>query len=199
MTQTVLAVFGISAGIVNFIGLLPYVRDIIRHKTKPERATWWVWFLISVMSLAAQTAAGARWSVLLNLSSAISLAIIAVLSVTHGYGTFHRRDTISLIIAGAGIVIGFTLKSPLAAIIVLIAVDISGAWLTIVKSWVAPHTETLSAWVISSIATIFALLAVGTYYPARFIFPLYGGIANLCIVFVIVYRRKFVTQSPEDF
>jgi hypothetical protein len=198
MNETTLAALGIAASLLNAAGLLPYLRDILRHKTKPERATWWVWFAITTVGFFAQWAGGARWSLLLTLSSAIDVGIIAVLSIPFGYGTFHQRDTISLVVAGIGIAVSLMLRSPLLAVLVVVCVDLTGAWLTIVKVWVAAHTETLIAWELSFVAALCGLLAVGAYYPARFLYPLYGVITNRLITLTVMYRRRKVIRSPLD-
>ena len=61
MGQQLLAVLGIASAVVNTIGLVPYLRDIFRHKTKPERAAWWIWLTLNMIAFFAQLAAGATW------------------------------------------------------------------------------------------------------------------------------------------
>jgi hypothetical protein len=158
-----------------------------------------VWLSLSIIGLIAQLAAGATWSVLLTASSVLCVGAIAILSITYGYGSFHKRDTISLVITGIGIIISFVIHSPLAALLVVVFVDMVGVWLTLQKSWVAPHTETLSAWVAAEVASICALLAVGDFTLAKFIYPLYGVIANGVIVAVVWQRRLSVEYDPVDF
>jgi hypothetical protein len=199
MNNTLVAVFGVSAGVLNTIACYPYLRDIFKGKTKPERATWWVWLSLAITGLFAQLAAGAKWSVLLTLSGTLCVGAIAVLSLKYGYGRFHTRDTISLLITACCVILAFIVHSPLVALLVVVGVDLVGMWLTLQKTWLAPHTETLSAWALSEVATILQLLAVGDYTVDKYIYPLYGVVANGTIVAVIWYRRISIQYEQLDF
>lgn len=53
MNETMLMLLGVSAGALNFAGMVPYVRDMFRGTTKPDRATWWLWLLNNSISLAS--------------------------------------------------------------------------------------------------------------------------------------------------
>ncbi|HRC28524.1 MAG TPA: hypothetical protein PKV96_04030, partial [Candidatus Saccharimonas sp.] len=65
---------------------MPYLRDIFRHKTKPERATWWIWLTLNMIAFFAQLAAGATWSLGLMAGQLLAVGLIAVLSLRFGYG-----------------------------------------------------------------------------------------------------------------
>jgi|SRR5580765_5365799 len=192
MSEPLLATAGIASGVVNTIGLIPYIRDIFLHKTKPERATWWVWFVLAVLALYAQWQAGATWSLGITVANILGCGLIAVLSLKYGYGKFHARDTISLVAAGVGVGIAHYIQSPLFALLIIVGVDLAGFWLTLYKSWVAPHTETLVSWVLAVVASALALAAVGDWNLARLIYPLYLFAGNILLVVLIIYRRKAV-------
>jgi hypothetical protein len=189
--QQLLAVLGIASAVVNTIGLVPYLRDIFRHKTKPERATWWIWLTLNMIAFFAQLAAGATWSLGLMAGQLLAVGLIAVLSLRFGYGHFHRKHYLSLAFAAIGVVLWRLTNDPLIALVVVIVVDFVAFYLTITKTWHAPDTETLSAWIFASIAGLCGLLAVGDYGDAtKVIYPLYIFVGNSFLVWVIVYRRR---------
>lgn len=191
MSHELLVYLGIAAGVINTIGLLPYLRDIFRHKTKPERATWWIWLVLNFIALSAQWAAGATWSLGLTVGQIVAVGFIAILSITHGFGTFRAKHYISLLIAAAGIGLWKLTNDPLVALVVVVAIDFMAFWLTIVKTWHAPRTETLSAWVFATVAGACGVVAVGDYGDVtKMIYPFYILIGNSFLVWVIVYRRK---------
>lgn len=198
MDSTVLAVIGVAAGLVNIAALVPYLRDIFRGNTKPERATWWVWLALSLTSFVAQVVSGAEWSLVFGATSLAAVGFIAFLSLKYGYGRFHKRDTVALVFTAFGIAVSFILKDPLLAVLAVILVDFSGGWLTLYKTWQAPHTENLAAWVISTFGGFLAILAVGDYKPAIYLPPLSVSIYNLLLIIVIVHRRGKVTSEPRD-
>lgn len=198
MSDVNLAVFGVLAGIINAVALIPYVIDILRGNTKPERATWWVWLTLAIVSLFAQFAGGAKWSLLFAISSTICVGLIAVLSLRYGYGRFHRRDTLALIATAIGVSLALWFRSPLLAVLTVILVDLVGASLTYHKTWYAPRTENKLAWILAIIAGVFAVLAVGDYEPAVYLPPLSTTLVNIGVVFIIYYRIPRVKVEPQD-
>ncbi len=198
MNEISVVTLAVLAVLLEIIGTFPYVRDIIRHKTKPERATWWVWLALLVVALVAQIQAGATWSLALTLMAIITVGLIAVLSLWYGYGSFHRRDTLALVIAAAGLAVAQLVHSPLVALLVVIVVDLVGVWLTAVKTWVAPHTETLISWQLAVAAAICSTLAVGKWDGLQLLYPAYNVLADGAIVVIMMYRRPLVKHDPED-
>lgn len=198
MNTTTLAALGIASAITNTAGTVPYIMDIFRHKTKPERATWWVWLLLTVIAFVAQVAAGATWSLFFTGATLLAIGTIAFLSVPYGYGTFHRRDLVGILIAIVGTTISIFVKSPLLALLIVVCVDFVGYWLTLTKTWEAPHTETLINWILASIAGLLGLLAVGALDVTRLIYPLYIFFGDGLMAFTIVYRRPRVAQDAQD-
>ena len=198
MSHELLVYLGIAAGVINTIGLLPYLRDIFRHKTKPERATWWIWLVLNFIALSAQWAAGATWSLGLTVGQIFAVGLIAVLSLKYGYGKFHKKHYISLAVAGVGVLIWKLTSDPLAALVIVVLIDFMAFYLTIVKSWHAPNTETLSSWVLASIAAGCGVLAIGEWTDiAKSIYPGYIFIANSFLVMLIVLRRKRLSAKDK--
>lgn len=196
MSQELLAGLGIAAGVVNTIGLLPYLRDIFRRKTKPERATWWIWFVLNVIALGAQWAAGATWSLGLTIGQIVAVGLIAVLSLRYGHGTFRKKHYLSLTMAAIGVVLWKVTADPLIALIIIVLIDFMAFYLTIVKTWRAPDTETLSSWVLASIAAGCGVLAIGEWTDlAKTIYPAYIFIGNWALVAIIVWRRRKITNK----
>lgn len=195
MSESTLAFFGISSVIVNTVGLIPYLRDILLRKTKPERATWWIWLALNVVAFLAQLAAGATWSLWFTGGIMMAVGAIALLSIKYGYGAFEKKHIISLIAAAGGIVLWKITNNPLLALMIVIAVDFMAFYLTIKKTWQAPETETLSAWIFAVVSAALGVLAVGDYGDiAKIIYPLYVLLGNGFLVWEIVYRRRKISH-----
>ncbi|HPR09938.1 MAG TPA: hypothetical protein PLT04_05235 [Candidatus Saccharibacteria bacterium] len=190
MNETMLMLLGVSAGALNFAGMVPYVRDMFRGTTKPNRATWWLWLLINSISLASQWALGATWSLGIIIAKVIGVAITAVLSVYFGYGFFTKRDVTRIVIALIGAAIWSITGYPLFALLIVIGVDALGMGLTITKTWRAPFTETKSTWVLATIAAMLAVASVGSFDIAKLSWPVYCVVANGLLLCVIVSRQK---------
>lgn len=190
MSDGLLIFFAVVSAVTNFVGLFPYIRDILHKKTKPERATWWIWLSLSVVAFSAQVAAGATWSLAMTGAQGIAVLIIAFLSIKYGYGTFRKKDYLSLLIAGLGIVLWAITDNPLTALLIVIFVDILALYLTVSKTWNNPETETLISWVLATVSGLAGLLAVGAFDLTELVYPLYITLGNGFLSWVIFTRRK---------
>jgi hypothetical protein len=194
MNVTLQAALGIASGLLMMLCVVPYVRDILRRSTKPERATWWVWLGLGVMSVIAQFQAGNRWPLLMTVGSVAGCGTIAVLSLRYGYGHFKKRDTTALVMATLGMALSQVLHSPLVALLIIIFVDMIGYSLTIAKTWKAPETETLSTWVLATVAGLLGALAVNEPTFTKLVYPLYIFVGNFVLIAIIISRRKTLAR-----
>jgi hypothetical protein len=192
-------VFGAISGGLGLAENVPYIRDIFRHKTKPERAMWWIYTALFSVLFVAQASAGARWLLLVSGEYILASAIIAILSVRYGYGKFHKRDVISLVIAGLGLAAWLLTDKSLVTIIIVIGVDFAGFWLTVVKTWYAPHSETLISWQLSCIGAVISIISASTKTLTVLIYPIYAVVATALFVWLIMYRRTKIKEDPVDF
>lgn len=181
--------FGYISGFLGIVGLVPYIRDILLLKTKPERASWFIWLVLGGIAFASQLAKGATDSLWFVGTSTAAVLIVALLSVRYGVGGFTRRDGVALAIAGSGLVVWYFTDEAVYALFIVIAVDAIGSLLTFLKACRDPETETVSAWFLSGTAGFFALLAVGSWNPILLAYPAYIMTANYLIVGALLWPR----------
>lgn len=191
--------FGLLAAAINVAGFFPYMLDILRGKTKPERAMWWIYSVLFIVLLIAQNGANAGWLLLATGSYIFSSVVIALLSIKFGYGKFHRRHLISAVVAIAGLILWRLTDQPLIAILLVIIIDSAGFWLTLLKTWHAPHSETLLAWQMALLSYFVSLLSIRNWTLNVIIYPLYAILGGTAIVWIITHRRKTISADPEDF
>jgi hypothetical protein len=184
------ASFGIFAGILQLVASAPYVRDILRGSTKPQRATWTIWTTLSFVVLASQWASGATWSLALTIGQAVSCGAIFVLAMRRGVGGVSRVEFALLAIAAFGIVGWQIAGDPTVATCSVVIADIIGVALMLPKTYREPGSETLSTFAIGVVSTVCALVAVNSAAPALVIYPLYILVADAAVVAVIVMRRR---------
>jgi len=48
-------ILGIIATVLVFIGYIPYLRDIVKGKTKPHIYSWFLWCFVTLIAFALQT------------------------------------------------------------------------------------------------------------------------------------------------
>lgn len=185
-----LAAFGIIAGILQLVASAPYVRDILKGSTQPQRATWTIWTTLSFVVLASQWASGATWSLALTIGQTISCAVIFLLAIPRGVGGLSRVELLLLGIAALGIVGWQISDDPVIATCSVVVADLIGVGLMLPKTYRRPASETLSTYAIGVVSTIFALAAVGSLDAALLIYPVYILIADAAVVALIFLRRR---------
>lgn len=185
-----LAIFGLVSGILSVITYIPYLCDIFRLKTKPERATWLIWSVLTAIAFFSQLAEGATHSLWLTGVQAAGVVMIFLLSIKFGIGGLTRRDISALVAAGVGLLLWYYTDNAAIALFITIAIDALGASLTVIKAYADPESETLSTWVLSGTAGIFGALAVGAFDYVLLAFPVYIILINYTVAGAMVLGRR---------
>jgi hypothetical protein len=184
------ASLGILAGVLQLVASAPYVRDILRGSTQPQRATWTIWTTLSFVVLASQWASGATWSLALTIGQVVSCGAIFVLAMRRGVGGMSPVELVLLGIAALGIVGWQLADNPTVATCSVVVADIIAVALMLPKTYRDPGSETLATYAIGVVSTVFALAAVGPAAPSLLIYPLYILVADFAVVAVIFLRRR---------
>lgn len=192
-----LLVFGYISAILSIVMIIPYVWDIIHHKSQPERGSWLIWSVLGSISFFSQMAKGATDSLWLTAGQTVAVLVIFVLSLKYGYGGLAKRDTKALIGAGIGLVLWYLTKEAAIALVIVILVDSIGTYLTLTKSYKDPESETLSIWLMSGTSAVFGMLAVGSFNFILLLYPFYLVMANYLIVAAILLGRKSLAKTSK--
>ncbi len=185
-----LELLGYASGVIGFLCFVPYIRDIFKGTTKPERATWLIWSVLGGIAFFSQYAEGASHSLWMTSGQTLGVLIVFALSIKYGMGGLSRRDIVSLALAGIGLLIWYLTQHAVFALIIVIFVDALGLLLTTLKTYEYPETETLSTWVLAGIAGLLGTLAVGSLDPTLLAYPVYIFLANVVMVSIILIARR---------
>lgn len=168
--------FGVTAGIVGILGYIPYIRDILKGTTKPDRVAWLIWTFEYTALFFAQAFEGASYSLWLIGLQLLGVIAVFSLSLRSGFGRFNRQAQLLLASVFLALVAWWATKSGALAILILLAIEALGVALTVRKTYRHPGSETLTMWVYAGIGGIVGILAVGTgatpilyAYPAALI------------------------------
>lgn len=183
-------VFGLLSGLLPLLGTAPYVRDILRHKTRPHRGSFLIWAILGAIAFFTQLASGATWSLFLPAADTLAVLIIFTLSIPYGMGGLSKQDVAGLAVAVCGLVLWYFTKQPLVALAITIGIDAVGSILTLIKTYAEPETETFSAWLLSTLGGLFAMLAVGKWSFWLLVYPAYILVANGAVTVTIVLRKR---------
>ena len=177
-----LQAFGYISAFFAIVKFIPYIRDIFRLKTKPQRVTWFIYTVMGSIAFFSQLAKGASNSLWLPGVLTIGTFSVFLLSLKYGVGGFQKKDLIIIFIAAISLILWYFTKEAAIALYIVILIEAAGTFLTIEKAYKNPESETLISWLMSSLAGFFAFLAVGSLnivlisYPLS-VFLMDGGVA----------------------
>lgn len=183
----------IAAGFVTFAAFFPYVRSILRGGVTPHVFSWIIWGTTTFLVFFAQMAAGAgigAWPI--GLSGAISIAIAFLAYQRRGDSTISRIDWCFFVGAMASLPVWYLTSDPTLAVVVLTMVDLLGFGPTVRKAHSHPYSESLVFFGLFTARNGMVLIALESYSVATVLFPLAIGIACICLMLLIAFRR---TQS----
>ena len=185
-------VLGVLAGAIGVADTIPYVRDILRGRTRPHRGTWLIWSTLTVVAVFSQQADGASWSLILVASQAVAMVLIFVLSIRRGVGGVSRGDLALVAIAGTGVAGWLIADEPLVATACVVAADLIAAAMMVPKTWRDPESETLVTYAFASLGGALATGAVGALDVALLLYPAYFCVVNGALALLIVHRRRVI-------
>lgn len=185
-----LELFGYLSALFSAACYLPYIRDILRKTTKPERASWFIWTVLGSIAFFSQLAKGATNSLWLTGVETVGVTLIFLLSLPYGVGGLKKRDIIALIVAVFGLVLWLFTKDATYALFLTILVDGAGAILTVIKAYETPGSETLSTWLLAGIAGILSTLSVGSFNLILLSYPLYIIVINFAVIIAMELGKR---------
>lgn len=192
--------FGALAVLLALAQCVPYIYDILRGKTQPQRAAWLIWFALGGVLVFSQLAKGGHASVWVSLMHMTANLTIFALALKYGYGRFTKLDWGSLGLAAFGMALWWFTKEPAVALLIAIFVDSIGVALVVKKAYRSPHTETLSSWLLGVGVGLSASLAVGSLNPILLAYPVYVMLNSAVTAGTIIVRRRMLVlpQVSEE-
>jgi len=189
---------GYLSGIAILLSFVPYIRDIFRNKTKPERISWLIWSILGSIAFFSQFAKGASYSLIMPGAQTIGDLLIFIFAIKYGLGGFTKRDITALIGASVALFLWYLTSEATVALFLIIFIDGVGAVLTVIKSYENPTTETVSSWVLTFIGGALACLSVGKIDFILLAFPIYICLASLSILVSIKIGFNSTKRSVRN-
>lgn len=159
----------------------PYVIDTLQGKTRPERATWFVFAVLGIIAFVSQVELGATWSLVFSGIDTLGSMVVLGLSLKYGVGGWTRLDRVALTIAAGGVAIALFAHQPVIALLGNILADISGTVLTVYKTFRAPNSETTISWALTGTSALMGALSVGSLNIGLLLYPVYIMFANYAV------------------
>jgi hypothetical protein len=189
------------AGIISLAAYVPYILSILRKETKPNRASWIIWAIVSTIIALSYREAGASYAFLAPVGYAVGSTIVFILSIRYGVGGWTPFDRKCLIGAAISLVLWEIFDSPMSALLINLFINLLGTLPTARKALYQPETESKVAWSLFFLGSIVNLFAVENWtfsmavYPVSMIFLI--GIVTVPVLWTKIPQVMGITLNWE--
>jgi len=189
-------IIGFTATFLVFIGYIPYIRDIIKGKTKPHIYSWFLWSFVTLIAFALQISGGAGSGSFVTLAAGLMCLVVITLGFIYKSRVeIVKVDTVFLILAFIALGLWLIAKQPILSTILTTIVDFLAFAPTVRKSWNKPYSETLSFYYLNSVRFGLAVVALQKYSIVTAFYPATWLITNSLFALMLKVRRK---QFPAE-
>lgn len=188
------ATLGLLSGLLIFLAIVPYIRDVLRHRTRPNAVSWFGWTLLLSIGAAAQINEGASFSVFLLVGDLIGTGITFLLSLQYGVTRYTLFDRLSLIFGLLAIGMWVATQNPLTALMFSVVADLIVSLPTVKKAITDPLSETPSSFVMFALAAALGVVSTTKVDVANLLFPIYLFVIN-GVIAVASLRGRSATKK----
>lgn len=188
--------FAILAALLVLVGHAPYLRDLLRKKIAPHAYTWFVWSIVSGITLAGQLVSGAGWGALPTAVAEAFTILILLFSLRFGFKHVTRTDTVFLIIALLGLIPWALTKDPTLSVIIAVSIDLVAFIPTLRKAYQQPKTETPILYGTNVIRHVLSLLSLSSYNVATVLHSVAMLAANGAMTLILLTARFRESKKP---
>jgi hypothetical protein len=181
---------GMIAGLIILAAYIPYIQGILAGKTRPNRASWFIWAVLGIIIAASYRLSGGIDSGWVPIGNVAGTIVIALLSIKHGQGGFTRLDLGCLLGAAAGLIAWSITNIPATALLIASAVDLLGYLPTIRKAYYEPWSEDRRAWTIFLFGYAINIFAISEWSLAIASYPVYQLALCALMVWLLVFRKR---------
>lgn len=180
----------VIATIISVVSYIPYIRDILKGKTKPHAFSWLVWSILVGIGFFGQIADKAGPGAWVIASTSLLCFVVFLFSLKKGEKNIVLLDWISLISAGVAILFWIFTEEPLLSVILVTIIDAIGFIPTFRKSFMKPNEETFSTYVLSMIKYALSIIALKNFSILTVLFPASLVVTNGLFVIMLFMRKK---------
>ncbi len=186
------SIAGKLAGIISLTAYVPYILSILRKETKPNRASWIIWAIVSTIIALSYREAGASYAFLAPVGYVIGSTIVFILSIRHGVGGWTPFDRRCLIGAAISLAIWQIFNSPMSALLINLFINLLGTLPTARKVWYQPETENKVFWILVLLGTLVNLFAIEEWIFSMAVYPV-----SMIFLIGIVTVPVLWTKRPQ--
>ena len=178
------------AALVAFGGNIPYLRDAVAKRVRPHPYTWFVWTVVSGITLAGQIAKGAGVGALPAAVAELFTVIILIYSLRYGFKHVIKSDNYYLAAALLGLIPWLLTKDPTWSVVIAVGIDLIAFTPTIRKTYRRPATETPALYGANVLRHVLTLFSLQSYNVATTLHSIAMIVTNSIMTGIIVGKKS---------
>jgi hypothetical protein len=187
-------ILSVLAACIAIYSYIPYVRNILRGKTKPHIFSWFIWSLLTGIGFFAQLSDhGGPGAWVSGLTAAICFGIFVLAALRRGEKEIAMIDWMCLIGALAALGLWAATDTPLFSVILITIIDALGFMPTFRKTYHKPDSETALTYGLSALKFVFAIAALDNISLITTLYPASLVVMNGLFVIMISIRSQQLT------
>ncbi|MEI7745972.1 MAG: hypothetical protein WCJ28_00385 [Actinomycetota bacterium] len=177
----------VIASAMAVFGDLSYIRDVLRKLTQPNRVSWLMWGIATLLVAFDQLHQGVGMLCLLSFAIGIGdLAVFAASFISgNGIWTLSKSDIACGIASAIGLMVWLLANNDSVALAAFLGADILATIPTLSKSWRAPESESLAPFIATAVSSILVLSTVEVWTSGAVAFALWLISINLLLILLI--------------
>ncbi len=185
--------FSALATALTFVAYLPYIRSIVLGHTRPHVFTWAIWGAATgIAFLAVLKAGGGAGAWPIGFSGVVTLFVAGLAYIKRSDITITRADWLMFVAALAAMPIWLASNDPLWAVVLITVIELLGFGPTLRKTWLQPHSESMSFLAIMVVRNALILAALDQHSLPTVLFPAASAMACGLLIAVMTWRRPHV-------
>ena len=188
-TKELIAIIAVSIGLISYI---PYFLALYKKTVKPHVFSWLVWGILAGIAFFGQLHNNAGAGAWATGFTAVSCIIIAFIAIFRGEKNITKSDWFSFIGALSAVPLWLITQTPFYSIILITLIDISAYYPTIRKSYIKPHEEISSTFILNGLKYLIALFALNHYSVITALYPFSTMLAEFGVAFMLIWRRHIL-------
>lgn len=182
---------GVVAGTIIVISYFPYIYTILKRKTKPSKATWFIWGILAVLTALgmweAETLSFQMTAIVVG-----DVFVIALAFMGYGSSGWTKMEICALFAAGLGFVLWKFTDNPNIIIAIGLGLTAVGSIPTITKTWHFPLEEDGLAFTLMVASCLVQFCAIPGWSFADVAQPVVFFFIGATILFLIRIRPRYV-------
>lgn len=186
------------------LSYLLYIYAIFFGHLRPQRATWFIWSMVSILLLTGLIASGEKEMIWIPWAYALGSSVIFLISIWKGVGVWSNKhdqvqegesletlriwlDVVCIALAAGSLVVWKLMGTPELPIFINLFADLMGFIPTFKKSWVSPLSERNAGWILFTIGNAFNFGSVTVWNLPGTVYMIYMFTGCL-LATILVYR-----------